>query len=142
MLGYNNISALRQQLKRVHGIFEGKDWAPNSRFIDKYLLHVYDLSLLVIPDYAKFMLVFFPHLLHKLYVQKCKRQLNELLHALSKSHSACLIQYFHLTLLHRAAGLATGCQVSIEYSWGSVFDLRQNKALGKSHNYFILIQGD
>lgn len=40
VLGYNNISALRQQLKpthRVHGIFEGKDWAPN-----------------IIPDYAKF----------------------------------------------------------------------------------------
>jgi len=35
VLGYNNISALRQQLKpthRVHGIFEGKDWATNSRF--------------------------------------------------------------------------------------------------------------
>ncbi|KDR77128.1 hypothetical protein GALMADRAFT_66365 [Galerina marginata CBS 339.88] len=33
VLGYNNISALRQQLRpthRVHGIFEGKDWAPNS----------------------------------------------------------------------------------------------------------------
>ncbi|KAF9563860.1 hypothetical protein CPC08DRAFT_661451 [Agrocybe pediades] len=41
VLGYNNISALRQQLKpthRVHGIFEGKDWAPN-----------------IIPDYAKFL---------------------------------------------------------------------------------------
>ncbi|KAJ7337411.1 hypothetical protein DFH08DRAFT_876765 [Mycena albidolilacea] len=40
VLGYNNISALRQQLKpthRVHGIFEGKDWAPN-----------------IIPDYAKY----------------------------------------------------------------------------------------
>ncbi|KAJ7704398.1 hypothetical protein B0H17DRAFT_1193643 [Mycena rosella] len=40
VLGYNNISALRQQLRpthRVHGIFEGKDWAPN-----------------IIPDYAKF----------------------------------------------------------------------------------------
>ena len=36
VLGYNNISALRQQLKpthRVHGIFEGKDWAPNSRVL-------------------------------------------------------------------------------------------------------------
>lgn len=34
VLGYNNISALRQQLRpthRVHGIFEGKDWAPNSK---------------------------------------------------------------------------------------------------------------
>ncbi|KAJ7481495.1 hypothetical protein FB451DRAFT_1236201 [Mycena latifolia] len=40
VLGYNNISALRQQLRpthRVHGIFEGKDWAPN-----------------IIPDYSKF----------------------------------------------------------------------------------------
>jgi len=40
VLGYNNISALRQQLHpthRVHGIFEGKEWAPN-----------------IIPDYAKF----------------------------------------------------------------------------------------
>ncbi|KAG6855820.1 hypothetical protein H0H87_010582 [Tephrocybe sp. NHM501043] len=34
VLGYNNISALRQQLlptHRVHGIIEGKDWAPNSK---------------------------------------------------------------------------------------------------------------
>ncbi|PPQ81021.1 hypothetical protein CVT26_002902 [Gymnopilus dilepis] len=40
VLAYNNISALRQQLKptiRVHGIFEGKDWAPN-----------------IIPDHAKY----------------------------------------------------------------------------------------
>ncbi|KAG6811755.1 hypothetical protein H0H92_005952 [Tricholoma furcatifolium] len=39
VLGYNNISALRQQIlptHRVHGIIEGKDWAPN-----------------IIPDYAK-----------------------------------------------------------------------------------------
>ncbi|GLB39888.1 putative peptidase dimerisation domain containing protein [Lyophyllum shimeji] len=39
VLGYNNISALRQQLlptHRVHGIIEGKDWAPN-----------------IIPDFAR-----------------------------------------------------------------------------------------
>ncbi|TBU59837.1 aminoacylase 1-like protein 2 [Dichomitus squalens] len=39
VLAYTNISVLRQQLKpshRVHGIFEGKDWAPN-----------------IIPDYSK-----------------------------------------------------------------------------------------
>jgi len=33
VLGYNNISALRQQLRpthRIHGIFEGRDWAVNS----------------------------------------------------------------------------------------------------------------
>ncbi|KAF9450012.1 hypothetical protein P691DRAFT_811259 [Macrolepiota fuliginosa MF-IS2] len=41
VLGYNNISALRQQLKpthRVHGIFEGTDWATN-----------------IIPDKARYM---------------------------------------------------------------------------------------
>ncbi|KDR78232.1 hypothetical protein GALMADRAFT_245310 [Galerina marginata CBS 339.88] len=40
VLAYNNVSALRQQLKpttRVHGIFEGKDWAVN-----------------IIPDHAKY----------------------------------------------------------------------------------------
>ena len=34
-LAYANISALRQQLKpdeRVHGIMEGKNWAPNGVF--------------------------------------------------------------------------------------------------------------
>ncbi|KAF8892888.1 hypothetical protein BD779DRAFT_1507551 [Infundibulicybe gibba] len=39
VLGYNNISALRQQLRpthQVHGVFGGRDWAPN-----------------IIPDYAK-----------------------------------------------------------------------------------------
>ncbi|KAK2460080.1 hypothetical protein APHAL10511_007914 [Amanita phalloides] len=39
VLAYNNISALRQQLPpthRVHGIIEGRDWAPN-----------------IIPDYSK-----------------------------------------------------------------------------------------
>lgn len=43
VLAYNNISALRQQLKpdyRVHSIFEGKDWAVN-----------------VIPSYSKFICV-------------------------------------------------------------------------------------
>ena len=68
------------------------------------------------------------------HVQKCKRPLNELFLALSKSLSTCLIfnfEYSHLVLvLRRAAALATGCQVSIEYGWGSVFDLRQNEALG------------
>ena len=36
MLAYNNISALRQQLKptyRVHGVFEGRDWAVNGEFV-------------------------------------------------------------------------------------------------------------
>ena len=101
VLGYNNISALRQQLKpthRVHGIFEGKDWAPNSRSIEKSPSHLSNLSLLVIPDYAKFMSVaFISYIIKKTiiectdvmyarpHVQKCKRLLNELLHALSKS---------------------------------------------------------
>lgn len=44
---YNSISALRQQLKlthRIHGIFEGQDWAPNSRSFHSYhralLIHI------------------------------------------------------------------------------------------------------
>ncbi|KAJ7178012.1 hypothetical protein C8R46DRAFT_1346276 [Mycena filopes] len=55
VLGYNNISALRQQLKptnRVHGIFEGKDWAPNTA------------DFKIIPDYAKFMYVKHPSSRH------------------------------------------------------------------------------
>ncbi|KAF8651175.1 hypothetical protein AX16_004830 [Volvariella volvacea WC 439] len=39
VLAYNNLSVLRQQIRpthRIHGIIEGKDWAPN-----------------IIPDYAK-----------------------------------------------------------------------------------------
>jgi hypothetical protein len=35
-------------------------------------------------------------------------------------------------ILFRAAGLATGCQVSIKHEAGSTFDLRQNTALGGS----------
>ena len=70
------------------------------------------------------------------HVQKCKRPLNALLHALSKSLSTCIIQCSHLTLVHRAAALATGCQVSIEYKLGSAFDIRQNKALGTPHKDF------
>jgi hypothetical protein len=36
VLGYTAISALRQQIRpthRVHGIFEGRDWAPNSKLL-------------------------------------------------------------------------------------------------------------
>ena len=35
VLAYTSIAVLRQQLKpthRVHGMFEGKDWAPNSEY--------------------------------------------------------------------------------------------------------------
>ncbi|EDR10639.1 uncharacterized protein LACBIDRAFT_317321 [Laccaria bicolor S238N-H82] len=92
VLGYNNISALRQQLKpthRVHGIFEGKDWVAN-----------------IIPDYAKFIC----------YVRAPTRE--EMQETLKR-----------VTPCFEAAGLATGCEVSIEYL-GATFDLRQNKALG------------
>ena len=64
------------------------------------------------------------------HVRRCKRQSNELLHALSRLLITCLIQSSSPDLVHRAAALATGCQVSIEYGWGSTFDLRQNRALG------------
>lgn len=35
VLAYTNIGLLRQQIKpthRVHGVFEGKDWAPNGPY--------------------------------------------------------------------------------------------------------------
>jgi len=35
VLAYNNIGLLRQQTRpthRIHGIFEGEDWAPNSQY--------------------------------------------------------------------------------------------------------------
>ena len=115
----------------------------------KNLLFTYLIyPLPVIPDYAKFMSVaFISYTIKKLieytdamyahlHVQKCKRPLNELFHALSKSLSTRLVLYSHLTLVHRAAALATGCQVSIEYKLGSAFDIRQNKALGTPHKYF------
>ena len=44
-LAYSSISVLRQQMHpthRVHGIMEGKDWAPNST----HLFHLY-ASLLI-----------------------------------------------------------------------------------------------
>ena len=78
----------------------------------------------------------------RLHVQKCKKPLNELFHALSKSLSLSVTcsYKFSLKLLHRAAALATGCQISIEYGWGSVFDLRQNKALGMPHKRVFFLQ--
>ncbi|KAF5313399.1 hypothetical protein D9611_008576 [Ephemerocybe angulata] len=92
VLGYNNISALRQQLKpthRVHGIFEGRDWAPN-----------------IIPDFARFVS----------YVRA--PNVKEMLDT-AKRVLPCF----------EAAALATGCEVKIDRS-NSLFDIRQNKALG------------
>jgi metal-dependent amidase/aminoacylase/carboxypeptidase family protein len=59
-LAYANISVLRQQLKpdhRVHGIVEGKTWAPNGLLLFEMLtlfpvINHIDYSS-VIPDYAK-----------------------------------------------------------------------------------------
>ena len=42
-------------------------------------------------------------------------------------------------LVHRAAALATGCQVSIEHMWGSTFDLRQNKTLGTPYKILFKV---
>ncbi|KAF5325194.1 hypothetical protein D9619_009753 [Psilocybe cf. subviscida] len=94
VLGYNNISALRQQLRpthRVHGIFEGKDWAPNK------------LRLMLLSSSC--------------YVRAPTRA--EMLESVKR-----VIPCFE------AAGLATGCEVSIKHEAGSTFDLRQNTALG------------
>ena len=42
-------------------------------------------------------------------------------------------------LVHRAAALATGCQVSIEHMWGSLFDIRQNKTLGTPYKILLKV---
>ncbi|KAG6914844.1 hypothetical protein DXG01_014976 [Tephrocybe rancida] len=117
VLGYNNISALRQQLlptHRVHGIIEGKDWAPN-----------------IIPDYAKMMYLFPSFSVSRpLTFMELK-----LLRARSNSgrgqgHSATSTSVLRLDLTwDRAAGLATGCKVTISSTPGT-FDLRQNSVLG------------
>jgi hypothetical protein len=59
-LAYSNISVLRQQMKpdlRVHGVVEGKEWAPNGVLLFEIskLLSVINHTghLSVIPDYAK-----------------------------------------------------------------------------------------
>ncbi|KAF8892890.1 hypothetical protein BD779DRAFT_1507568 [Infundibulicybe gibba] len=94
VLGYNNISALRQQLRpthRVHGIFEGRDWAPNSQ-------------------------AYFNHDVKSCFVRAPTRAEAE---ATVKRVVPCF----------NAAGLATGCEVKVHVG-GSVYDLRQNKALG------------
>ena len=60
VLAYNNISVLRQQLHpthRVHGIIEGKDWAPNSTQLLCPLTPTQSSVLVVIPDYSKVMFV-------------------------------------------------------------------------------------
>lgn len=59
VLAYNNISALRQQLRptaRVHGIFEGKDWAVNgsSTILAESPVVLPTRACTVIPDYAKY----------------------------------------------------------------------------------------
>lgn len=60
MLAYNNISALRQQLKtthRVHGIIEGKDWVPNGLFPFQLSENDRHDPSIVIPDYSKILCV-------------------------------------------------------------------------------------
>lgn len=55
-LAYSSISVLRQQMKpthRVHGIVEGKDWAPNGEVSVGFRKMDIDTINLVIPDYAK-----------------------------------------------------------------------------------------
>ena len=71
----------------------------------------------------------------RLHARKCKKPSNELRHALSEPFTAWPIKHPPQPV-HRAAALATGCQVSIVYSWGATFDLRQNRALGTPHTIF------
>ena len=81
VLGYINISALRQQLKpthRVHGIFEGKDWAPNSRSIERFPFHLSNFflffcqSFLITPSSCQLFFVWYAiniNHMHRCYVR-------------------------------------------------------------------------
>lgn len=61
VLAYNNIALLRQQVRpthRIHGVFRGKDWTPNSSFGVVICFHLlwtreYFFFLIVIPDNAE-----------------------------------------------------------------------------------------
>jgi hypothetical protein len=57
---YTNVSLLRQQVKpshRIHGVFEGKDWAANGEYLLVFfvqnLFQVHLIRIPVIPDNAK-----------------------------------------------------------------------------------------
>ncbi|PPQ95365.1 hypothetical protein CVT26_008210 [Gymnopilus dilepis] len=111
VLGYNNISALRQQLRpthRVHGIFEGKDWAPN-----------------IIPDYAKFISCYVRAPTRSEMQETVKRVTPCFQYAKS---SIVIFAYPNTGLVPQL--LLTGCEVTVTLEKGSTFDLRQNTALG------------
>ncbi|KAG6860241.1 hypothetical protein C0995_013787 [Termitomyces sp. Mi166 len=111
VLGYNNISALRQQLlptHRVHGIIEGKDWVPG-----------------IIPDYAKMLYGIrfsFPgHIDESLEYISC--------YVRAPTRTEAQATLTRVLPCFEAAALATGCEVNITVT-GSTFDLRQNSVLG------------
>ncbi|KAF5350649.1 hypothetical protein D9756_008715 [Leucocoprinus leucothites] len=117
VLSYNNISALRQQLKpthRVHAIIEGQDWAPN-----------------IIPDKAKFI---------SMVRAPTRSEMEETARRVVPCFQYELVFVNLGNLIHseyRAAGMATGCQVDVQTN-GQVFDLRQNNALGNEVANIIL----
>ncbi|KAH8998052.1 aminoacylase 1-like protein 2 [Lactarius akahatsu] len=108
---YTNVALLRQQVKpshRIHGVFEGKDWAAN-----------------IIPDNAKMLCglcTFFlvvPLTTYSWYVRApTVAEVREL----DPRVQACF----------QASALATGCNIEISGMETPVHDLRQNKALGET----------
>ena len=141
VLAYNNISALRQQLKpthRVHGVFEGKDWAPNSLswFSNYRLIAWRTLKLfLILPNSCRYCHFIPMNVLTAPQVLRscpyaCRNGRN-----CEKSHPLFWVSYLsRITIfvckVWRAAALATGCQISFNVDSCTVFDLRQNEALG------------
>jgi len=118
VLGYNNISALRQQLRpthRIHGIFEGRDWAVN-----------------IIPDYSKYIC-----LIRAPTMKEVKETVKRVVPCFKSVHSTIFKLRCYSCTIDRAAGLATGCEVKINYD-GSMAEIRQNIALGNEVANIVL----
>ena len=62
VLAYTSVGLLRQQIRpthRVHGIFGGQDWAPNSPYLLSPSRALLMCDFLVIPDKATMRYVYF-----------------------------------------------------------------------------------
>ena len=148
MLAYTNISVLRQQLKpthRIHGIFEGKDWTPNSK--ETHSIHQTHLLSYAI-SYTRLRQDevcsgssghggMFAHQCRTagMYVPRLVPRFRRRSSVSFRATSACLMSLMVCGLIDsvlcRAAGLATATKADVKVG-DSTFDIRQNKALSGS----------
>ena len=126
-LAYANISALRQQIRpdeRVHGIMEGKNWAPNGVFGDPQT-QIFRLLLIVIPDNAK--LRFITRAPTRNDVAELRKRVKACFELVT--FSPLHVKGGYSSDCFSAAALATGCKhhVKLDHAYD---DLIQNSVLG------------